>query len=164
MSWRYALTQDYWKLVPAFSGLITKDHHHEWFSLYTTGHIVVRNKYAWDGCSGPLIRDGDKMDVAPVGFHARCSDKDDGIRTTTRGSCIHDCGYQFIELIAEVLGKSIEWVRKVVDRLFRDIIREDGFGMAGLYYAGVRVLGGLWHWARHEWRMMTGVDRGNGSE
>lgn len=88
-----------------------------WFSLDSTGYLLVAAGYAWDGPSGPAIDTPSFM----------------------RGSLIHDCLYQ--QLREGLLPQA--W-REVADRELVRICREDGMSRlrAWWVYHGVRLGGG----------------------
>lgn len=85
--------------------------------------IRVAAGYSWDGCS--IVPD------AP-GTHD--------------ASCIHDAIYQFGERIACAWNCDFSDVRAIADKSFSQIMRQDRCPVRGMYYAGVRLFGGAFHW------------------
>ena len=85
--------------------------------LWIGGRLFIKERYAWDGASGPTWDD----------------------KTNMRGSLIHDALYQLIR--EGHLGRA-KW-RKYADELLRDICIEDGMNKwrAGLWYWAVRTFG-----------------------
>lgn len=90
--------------------------HENFFLLDTTGLLVIKGGYAWDGASGPTIDSSSSM----------------------RGSLVHDALYQMISL-----GLLPITLRDEIDYLFYDIIREDGMMdfRAWAWYRAVRAFG-----------------------
>ena len=89
----------------------------EFIELDTRGELTVRNAYAWDGPSGPVIDTPENM----------------------RASLVHDALYQLMR--REELSARTH--RKIADGLFRDICKEDGVSniRANLYYKALRQFG-----------------------
>jgi len=77
----------------------TVDINTEYIDMSTSGLLIIRKGYAWDGTSGPT-RDG---------------------KTNQRGSLVHDALYQ---LFREGLLSRIWW-RESADQLFIKICKED---------------------------------------
>ena len=88
-----------------------------WVVLEADGLLKMKDRYAWDGPSGPTIDTKNFM----------------------RGSLVHDALYQ---LMRE--GPLGEDQRKSADQLLRKICREDGMSWlrAAWVYAAVRAFGG----------------------
>lgn len=89
----------------------------EFIDLDTSGELTVKNAYAWDGPSGPVIDTPENM----------------------RASLVHDALYQLMrnkELNARTH-------RKTADGLFRDICKDDGVSSfrANVYYRALRKFG-----------------------
>lgn len=65
----------------------------------------------------------------------------------------HDPGYERLEALAKALGWSVGRVRRAIDVIFRELIIETNKGrrmaipVAWAAYFGVRVFGGIYHWA-----------------
>ena len=89
----------------------------DYISLTASGRITIKDGYAWDGPSGPLM---DTLNFM-------------------RGSLVHDALYQLMR--GGALDKDSH--RKDADQLLRKICREDGMGAlrAWMVYTGVRYLG-----------------------
>ena len=94
----------------------------DWIMVGRNGVITIAQGYAWDGCS-----------VVPDGRRGS-----DGLPVTWRASLIHDALYQFC------IDNGV-YTRQQADAAFRERLRMDGFALAGVYYAGVRLFGGLFH-------------------
>ena len=75
--------------------------------LKTTGELIIKAKYAWDGPSGPTIDTKDFM----------------------RGSLVHDAFYQLIR--EEKLGDEY---RRPADDLLREHCRQDGMSAFRAWY------------------------------
>lgn len=115
--YKYQLMQEYrhaTAIRPA-ADVRTND---DWVILRTTGELVVKKHYAWDGPSGPTIDTKDFM----------------------RGSLVHDALYQ---LMREGLLDVNAW-REPADRLLAEICVADGMGefRAWYVYWAVREFGG----------------------
>ena len=82
--------------------------------LTTLGNLSLNMGYCWDGCSGPTI----------------------DTKKNHRGGLVHDALYQLIRM--GFLDRSF---RKDVDQVFKTILLEDQFYLAGTYYRGVRLFG-----------------------
>jgi hypothetical protein len=80
--------------------------------------IRITAGYSWNGCS--VVPD------APG---------------TKDASGIHDPLYQFVKEIAGAWGVSVATVLRLADDIFLEVMRQDKCPVAGLYYAGVRILG-----------------------
>lgn len=86
--------------------------------LTSFGLIQIMKGYQWDGCSGPTWDD----------------------KTNMRAGLVHDALYQ---LMAE--GKLDKKYRETADKIFHDMLIEDGMNpfRAQYYYYGVRGFGWL---------------------
>lgn len=73
---------------------------HPFISLSTEGQLTVRERYAWDGPSGPTF----------------------DTKTFMRGSLVHDALYQLMRL--RLLDYKAD--RKRADQILRDMCKEDG--------------------------------------
>ena len=89
----------------------------DFIELDTRGELTVKNAYAWDGPSGPVIDTPENM----------------------RASLVHDALYQLMR--NEELSARTH--RKTADEMFRDICKEDGVSniRANLYYKALRKFG-----------------------
>ena len=89
----------------------------DFVDLSSSGKLIVKKGYAWDGPSGPVI----------------------DTRQNLRASLVHDALYQ---LMRRGFLKARRY-RKVSDKLFRDICKEDGVSSvsANLYYKALRRFG-----------------------
>lgn len=98
----------------------------EWVRLSRNGLLIVNPGFAWDGCS--IVGDG------PRGSN--------GLPITSAAALLHDVCYQFL------IDAGI-YSRAQADRMFYDLLRQAGFAWSWLYYAGVRLVGGIYHaWGR----------------
>ena len=85
--------------------------------LDTSGSLLVKKGYAWDGPSGPVIDTEENM----------------------RASLVHDALYQLMRNS----HLSSRTHRKAADKLFKDICKEDGVSnfRASAYYRALRKFG-----------------------
>ena len=111
---KYQLASDYKINIPI---LPAEDIVTEFIELDTSGELTVKNAYAWDGPSGPVIDTPENL----------------------RASLVHDALYQLMRN-EELSTRSY---RKTADELFRDICKEDGVSAfrANVYYRGLRKFG-----------------------
>lgn len=123
-AWKLTLSGD---LVRVVGAKARGPFQNRWLSISPVDggrtEIRVLSGYSWDGCS--VVPD------AP-GTHD--------------ASCAHDALYQFGEDIACSWGCKFSDVRAFADLAFSDLMRQDGCPVRGLYYAGVRIFGGAFHW------------------
>lgn len=109
----------------------------DWFKLDYDGTIIIKGThlggYAWDGCS-PKWK---FLDIY-IGTPEAVLNKD-GSTKTYYASMVHDVLYQFRKDIKKLGVK-----RKGADREFYNILKRDGFKLAGLYYGVVRAITWLW--------------------
>ena len=126
----YCLEKDY----SYRSSIKGREFENEWFTLEKDGTVIVRgsNKkgYAWDGCS-PKIK-----------FKDICLGTPDAVLNwetkkpkSYYASMIHDVFYQFSKDVKSFVK------REEVDLLFYDILKENNFRLAKVYYRAVRLLG-----------------------
>ncbi len=112
--YKYQLASDYKIDIPILpaEAIVT-----EFIDLDTNGELVVKNAYAWDGPSGPVIDTPENM----------------------RASLVHDALYQLMR--NEELRARTH--RKTADKLFRDICKEDAVSSlrANVYYRALRKFG-----------------------
>lgn len=110
--YKYVLDKDYTVQIPIHpkKNVIT-----QFVSLSTTGRLVIRKGYAWDGASG-------------------CPD----YKSIMRGSLVHDVLYQLMRN-----GKLDRNQRKPADKLLREMCKEDGMNrwMAKVVYLAVQKYG-----------------------
>jgi len=85
--------------------------------------LTLKSGYSYDGCS--VVPD------APG---------------TEDASGFHDLVYQFMEAIACQWNKRLSVVRSFADHVFSDLMRQDKCPVRGLYFTGVRLFGGAFHW------------------
>lgn len=89
----------------------------DFIHLNREGNLVIKNGYAWDGPSGPVIDTDENM----------------------RASVVHDALYQLMRN-KELSSRTH---RKAADQLFKKICKEDGVSnfTASVYYKGLRKFG-----------------------
>ena len=112
--YKYQLASDYKINIPIFPA---EDIVTEFIELDTSGEMTVKNAYAWDGPSGPVIDTPENM----------------------RASLVHDALYQLMR--NKELNSRTH--RKTADKVFREICKEDGVSSfrANIYYKGLRRFG-----------------------
>jgi hypothetical protein len=108
--YKYQLVEDFVIKVPF---TVARDIHTQYISLTRDGYLRIKNGYAWDGASGPVI----------------------DTRSNMRGSLVHDALYQLMR--QGYLDREV--YREVADGLFRDLCIEDGVSKfrAWIWYWGV---------------------------
>lgn len=122
--------QDYTFLTNHCVGYFSND----WLKL--DGYsITVRGSnmtgYAWDGCS-PKTHILDLVIGTPDGMTSKETRKP----ITYYASMVHDCLYQF--------KKEVPISRKTTDLIFLEMLQEENFFFARLYYIMVRTFGWLY--------------------
>ena len=120
--YKYQLCEDYeYQLGPEWPD-VPHDWDTEYFYLDHRKLLVVKDKYAWDGPSGPTIDTKNFM----------------------RGSLVHDCLYQMIR--EGYLDK--DQCRILADKELYKIVRDDGMNWfrANLVYYSVRIFGNRFAW------------------
>lgn len=122
--------------VASFRGEVGCAFKNDYVWVGSSGGVLVSAGYAWNGCS-PKIELFGMVIGTPEGVL-----NSSGVPRTYYPSLIHDVFYQ---VSGEVSGLD----RKVVDRLFLEMLKEEGFGAAWLYYLVVRMFGGR-VWGRVE--------------
>ena len=112
--YKYQLAEDYQMNIPIQprADIVTG-----FIELDTAGKLTVKNGYAWDGPSGPVVDTNENL----------------------RASLVHDALYQLMrngDLRAHVH-------RKTADELFRDLCKADGVSSfrANVYYRVLRRFG-----------------------
>ena len=112
--YKHQLASAYRIAVPIFPA---EDIVTDFIELDTWGELTVRNAYAWDGPSGPVIDTPQNM----------------------RASLVHDALYQLMRL-GELNARSH---RKAADKVFRSLCKEDGVSnwTANVYYKALRRFG-----------------------
>ena len=93
--------------------------------------LKVSKGFRWDGCS-PKIKLFGIWIGTPDG-----SIDTSGKQRMYYPSCLHDVLYKNLEVIP--------FSRKTVDLMFYELAKSYGFKFSGLYYCGVRLLGGIYH-------------------
>ena len=112
--WKYELCSTY-EYESAFFAKFNTAAKTEWYEI-DQDSIVISENYAWDGPSGPTLDTSNAM----------------------RGSLIHDALYQAIRT-GDLLMKH----RKIADKIFRQVLKEDGMNVfrRNLWYWCVRRFG-----------------------
>ncbi len=89
----------------------------DFIDLKEDGELRVKNSYAWDGPSGPVIDTKENL----------------------RASLVHDALYQLMRL-EELNSRTY---RKTADKIFRNICKKDGVSSisANVYYKALRRFG-----------------------
>lgn len=96
----------------------------DWFFI-SDGIWFVEQGTIWDGASA--VPDGGESSEKP------------GYPVTWKASLLHDLGYMFMTT------PDFPYTRKEVDDIFYRLLKEADFHFDWLYYAGVRVFGGVWN-------------------
>ena len=95
-----------------------------WLWLHADGTLEIEDGYAWDGCS-PAWKLAGKWWGTPT-------------PEDTRMACLmHDALYQFLDR-----GM---WTRAEADSIFFELMKQQGFRLAPIYYGAVRIFGGIHH-------------------
>lgn len=112
--YKYQLAEDYIQHIPIHP---KTDITTAFIRLSTSGELVVKRGYAWDGPSGPVIDTEENM----------------------RASLVHDALYQLMR--CENLTTRTH--RKTADLLFKAMCKEDGVSnfQASAYYKALRRFG-----------------------
>ena len=112
--YKHQLVEKYQVVIPITPG---DDIDTEFISLDTAGNLTVKNKYAWDGPSGPVRDTPENM----------------------RASLVHDSLYQLMRM--EELSAKTQ--RKSADKLFKKMCIKDGVSSrrASIWYKGLRIFG-----------------------
>ena len=111
----------------------------EWVSLAKDGTVTIHasksKPYAWDG-NTPKWVIGKKQFILgiPDGYRDIRRDFPQNLPITWKASLIHDAFYQYLHVIP--INK------KEVDKIFRNILREEGFFLWPLYNIAVSLFGG----------------------
>lgn len=95
------------------------------------GGICVLKDYAWDGCT-PKFALWDIVIGTPDGVPNSITKKPKAYYA----SLLHDALYQFLDA-------GLPLTRAQADRLFLDVLAKHRFAPRWIYYAAVRLLGGL---------------------
>lgn len=112
--YKYQLANSYKLNIPVYPGT---DVETDFIDLDTSGNLLVKKGYAWDGPSGPVIDTEENM----------------------RASLVHDALYQLMRNTY----LSARTHRKAADQLFKDICKEDGVSnfRASVYFKSLRKFG-----------------------
>jgi hypothetical protein len=128
----YCLKEDY----KHRSSIKDNEFENEWLKLERDGTVTVKgsNKegYAWDGCSHKF-----KLKDAYFGTPEAVLNAETGKSKTYYASMIHDIFYQFSKDLKLFI------TREEVDEEFYNILKENKFALARVYYKAVRMLGWL---------------------
>ena len=134
VKWIYVLEEDYcWDSKRSFD----EDHafvdskNVRRLEIRKNGEIRVLTGYAWDGCT-PKIAIWDIVLGTPDGVPNQKTKRP----KTYYASLLHDALYQFF-------GRGVPLSRPEIDRVFLELMTRDRFGPRFVYFAIVRLLGGL---------------------
>ena len=147
VDWLYRLEQSYtWKSNhPIAEDLVFKDRDGKVRLIVgKDGTITVTRGYAWDGCT-PKFCVLDFLIGTPDGV----VHKDTGHPKTYYASLVHDALYQF-------LPDGLPLRRRHADRFFLLLMAESDFSPRWVYWAAVRVFGGLFRRAMRVKRKTKG--------
>jgi hypothetical protein len=131
--WVYKLDEDFEYLLP-YKGSSLKA---RWLAIHPDGRMIIPKGYAWDGCTPKFSL----FDLAIIGTPDGMIDVKSGKPKTHDASLIHDALYQYY-LWHELTEENI-------DRLFYQILREQKFKLAWIYYQSVRLFGRLASRVKH---------------
>lgn len=98
-----------------------------WLSIDDEGVITIEQGYAWDGCSPKWSLFG-RIIGTPDGSPSPLT----GFPRTYFASLVHDALCQFAD------DPAMPFTRAQIDQIFYDILQEDGWPAARLYYTAVR--------------------------
>ena len=84
----------------------------DYLRLTKEGLLIIKKGYCWDGCSGPTV----------------------DTRRNQRAGLVHDALYELMRM-----GLFPQAYRKIADKIFRDILKEDGHWAVTAYYLAVKV-------------------------
>jgi len=101
------------------------------------GVWTIKGGYKWDGMTGAA--DGPFIDPPQADIPVLSSKI--LVPITWLASLIHDVGYEYLD------SKGFPYTRLEIDNFLRKLLREIHF-YPQLYWRGVRILGGIWHWVR----------------
>lgn len=140
VKWVYLLAEDYPYNVrphlpnefPTGCAFEDKDGQRR-LEIHPDGTLKVLAEYAWDGCT-PKFALWDILFGIPDGVTHAATTKP----KTYYASLVHDVLYQFLDL-----GLPIS--RRAADRIFLELLTRDHFGPRWIYFAAVRVFGGIFH-------------------
>jgi hypothetical protein len=116
-----------------------------WLEVTKTGAITILSGYAWDGCSPKLC----VLDLV-LGTPDGVVDARTGRPKTYYASLVHDAMYQF-------LGDGLGLPRADADRFLLRLMSATGFTFRYIYFAAVRLLGGLYRGAAKKVRKTDGT-------
>ncbi len=102
-----------------------------WLEILPDGTATVFAQYAWDGCT-PKFSLWDILIGTPDGAPNSVTRKP----KTYYASLMHDALYQFLDA-----GSPVN--RANADKIFLELLTRDGFAPRLIYFAAVRLFGGL---------------------
>ncbi len=109
-------------------------------TVHGDGRAVIHRGYAWDGCT-PKFQFLDLLLGTPDGVtHTRTQKP-----KCYYASLVHDALYQFLDC-----GLPLD--RAGADRLFLFFLQRDHFALRWIYYAAVRLFGGLFRAGFTRWK------------
>ncbi len=101
--------------------------------IHPDGEAHILANYAWDGCT-PKFSFFDIIVGIPDGVPNHFTTKPKAYYA----SLVHDVLYQFLDA-------DLPLTRSQIDRIFLEILTRDQFAPRRIYYAAVRLFGGLAH-------------------
>jgi hypothetical protein len=110
-----------------------------------SGRITVTRDYAWNGCT-PKVCIFDINLGTPDGVVHRDTERP----KTYFASLVHDALYQF-------LPEGLPLKRRHADRFFLQLMKESEFGPRWVYWAAVRLFGGISRRITRTWRQTSGT-------
>ena len=135
--WLFTLNEDFvWQspFIPKHAAKFSDELGRTWLTIEEDRFITIHKGYAWNGCS-PTIQ---LFDWGYIGTPNGSIDLINGVSKTHNASLIHDALYQFMDKPA------MPYSRKQMDRLFLALLKEEKFSLRYVYYAGLRLFGGLY--------------------
>ncbi len=105
------------------------------------GLITIRERYTWDGCTPKFSL----LDLLVIGTPDGIISDKTGKPKAYHASMVHDALYQFL---ADFPPNEKLYTRRQADEVFLEILEDAEFAPRKLYYAAVRVFGGLFMGAR----------------
>ncbi len=140
LDWIYVLDQNYTYNIKKYlptnfdQGCAFEDQTGKrWLEIHPNGDAIVLKGYAWDGCT-PKFAIWDIMIGTPDGIPNLQTQRPKAYFA----SLMHDTFYQFLE-------NELPISRDDADRILLEILERDDFAPRRLYYAAVRIFGGLFH-------------------
>lgn len=93
--------------------------------------------YVWDGATG--VPDGPNL---PPEEKVPVKSSTGKVPITWIASLIHDIGYEYMD------ESGFPYTREEIDKFLYVLLKKCDFKYPRLYWRGVRIIGGAWHWIR----------------